>query len=48
MKAKLYDSQTWLKQHYLINHESVEQIAKTCNVSQNTILNALRKHGLKK
>ena len=46
MKLKLYESKDWLKLHYTINHETIEQIADFCGVSTNTIRTALKKFKL--
>ena len=46
MRTKLYDNKEWLERHYKINHEKVPDIAASCKVTEKTIYNALKKHGL--
>lgn len=42
---KLYNSKDWLRQRFVVQHKSIQEIADECNVSLNTIRNALKKAG---
>jgi predicted DNA-binding protein YlxM (UPF0122 family) len=35
--AKLYQSKAWLTKRYVVDKKSLEEIAKECNVSHQTI-----------
>ena len=48
MKIKPYKNEIWLKHVYLIEKWSVEEIAKQCNVSAETIYVHLNKYGITK
>lgn len=44
--AKLYESKAYLAKRYLQEKKSLEEIAKECNVSHQTIYRYLTKFGL--
>lgn len=46
MKPKLYSSAAWLRTEYLVKKRKIDDIAKQCGVSHNTIRSALRKNNL--
>jgi len=43
---KLYQSKKWLTKRYLVDRMSIEQIAKECNTSHQTIYRYLVEFGL--
>lgn len=45
-KFKLYESKEWLKQKYITERRSIDEISKLCGVSYNTIKAAIKRHGL--
>jgi len=44
--AKLYESKAYLTKRYLVEKKSLEEIAKECGVSHQTIYRYLVKHSL--
>ena len=44
---KRYTNEGWLRQKYLRERRSVSDIAKMCNVTNQTIFNYLHKFGIK-
>ncbi len=44
--AKLYESKTYLTKRYVVEKKGLEEIAKECNVSHQTIYRYLVKFGL--
>jgi predicted DNA-binding protein YlxM (UPF0122 family) len=44
--AKLYESKAYLTKRYAVEKKSLEEIAKECNVSHQTIYRYLVKHDL--
>lgn len=44
--AKLYESKAYLAKRYLVEKKSLEEIAKECGVSHQTIYRYLVKHNL--
>lgn len=48
MRAKTYQSKEWLKYQLFNKQKTVQQIADECGVTYMTIMNAMKKNGLKK
>lgn len=46
MAEKLYASKTWLTKRYLIDRKTIEEIAKECNSTHQTIYRYLVKFDL--
>lgn len=46
MRPKLYMNEQWLTMQFVDNAKSVEEIAKLCSVSTNTIRTQLKARGL--
>lgn len=46
MAAKLYKSKVWLTKRYLVDKKTVEEIAKECDTSHQTIYRHLVEFGL--
>jgi len=44
--AKLYESKVWLTKRYLVDKKNVNEIAKECGCSHQTIFRYLEKFGL--
>ncbi len=44
--AKLYQSRAWLTKRYVVDKKTVEEIAKECNTSHQTIYRYLVEFGL--
>ena len=47
MKPKLHTSVAWLRQRYLYDKKTIEEMAKEAGVAEMTIRRALEKEGIK-
>ena len=48
MANKLYQSKAWLTKRYIVDRKTIEEIAKECGASVETIYVYLAKFGLRK
>jgi DNA-binding MurR/RpiR family transcriptional regulator len=44
--AKLYQSKSWLTKRYVVDKKTIQDIAKECNTSHQTIYRYLVQYGL--
>jgi len=48
MSTKLYKNEAWLRKRYILDKKSVQEIAKECDTSAETIYLYLANYGLRK